>query len=176
MHWSTRSSSSHLCLTSSLFSSPSSISPSCLSSVVLIMGNQYHIPDSIKQQIFAQSGFDWQMVVAERFRVSTQTVRCITEDFHIYGVVSPNLLAVGWLRELCWDCWTGGQLLVVRKLDLSHLCFSLNFYFLMFLRNFLLCFPLLTYSKIILFLICWSPKTLKTKEKQDSIPLIQGTV
>ena len=30
---------------------------------------------------------------------------------------------------------------VVRKLDLSHLCFSLNFYFLMFLRNFLLCFP-----------------------------------
>ena len=30
---------------------------------------------------------------------------------------------------------------LVRKLDLSHLCFSLNFYFLMFLRNFLLCFP-----------------------------------
>ena len=28
----------------------------------------------------------------------------------------------------------------VRKLDLSHLCFSLNFYFLMLLRNFLLCF------------------------------------
>ena len=30
---------------------------------------------------------------------------------------------------------------IVRKLDLSHLCFSLNFYFLMFLRNFPLCFP-----------------------------------
>ena len=29
----------------------------------------------------------------------------------------------------------------VRKSDLSHLCFSLNFYFLMFLRNFPLCFP-----------------------------------
>ena len=29
---------------------------------------------------------------------------------------------------------------------------------------------------IILFLICWSPKTLKTKEKQDSIQLIQETV
>ena len=29
----------------------------------------------------------------------------------------------------------------VRKLDLSHLCFSLNFHFLMFLHNFLLCFP-----------------------------------
>ena len=28
----------------------------------------------------------------------------------------------------------------VRKLDLSHLCFSLNFCFLMFLRNFPLCF------------------------------------
>ena len=32
------------------------------------------------------------------------------------------------------------QLKYVRKLDLLHLCFSLNFYFLMFLRNFLLCF------------------------------------
>ena len=30
---------------------------------------------------------------------------------------------------------------IVRKLDLLQLCFSLNFYFLMFLRNFLLCFP-----------------------------------
>ena len=30
---------------------------------------------------------------------------------------------------------------IVRKLDLSHLCFSLNFYSLMFPRNFLLCFP-----------------------------------
>ena len=29
----------------------------------------------------------------------------------------------------------------VRKLDLSHLCFSLNFYFLMFLSQFPLCFP-----------------------------------
>ena len=29
----------------------------------------------------------------------------------------------------------------VRKLDLSHLCFSLNFSFLYVLRNFLLCFP-----------------------------------
>ena len=29
---------------------------------------------------------------------------------------------------------------IVRKLDLSHLCFSLNFYFLMFLHNFPLCF------------------------------------
>ena len=27
----------------------------------------------------------------------------------------------------------------VRKLNLSNLCFSLNFYFLMFLRHFLLC-------------------------------------
>ena len=31
--------------------------------------------------------------------------------------------------------------ILVRKLDLLHLCFSLNFYFLMFPRNFLLCFP-----------------------------------
>ena len=35
----------------------------------------------------------------------------------------------------------------VRKLDLSHLCFSLNFYFLMFLSQFSSMFPLLTYSQ-----------------------------
>ena len=35
----------------------------------------------------------------------------------------------------------------VRKLDLSQLCFSLNFYFLMFLRLFPFMFPLLTYSQ-----------------------------
>ena len=29
----------------------------------------------------------------------------------------------------------------VRKLDLSHLCFSLNFLFSYVFRNFLLCFP-----------------------------------
>ena len=34
----------------------------------------------------------------------------------------------------------------VRKLDLSHLCFPLNFYFLMFLSQFPSMFPLLTYS------------------------------
>ena len=42
----------------------------------------------------------------------------------------------------------------VRKLDLSQLCFSLNFYFLMFLRLFPSMFPLLTYSQSFLFLIC----------------------
>ena len=35
----------------------------------------------------------------------------------------------------------------VRKLDLLHLCFSLNFYFLMFLSQFPSMFPLLTYSQ-----------------------------
>ena len=35
----------------------------------------------------------------------------------------------------------------VRKLDLSHLCFSLSFYFLMFLLQFPSMFPLLTYSQ-----------------------------
>ena len=34
---------------------------------------------------------------------------------------------------------------IVRKLDLSHLCFSLNFYFLMFLSQFPSMFSLLTY-------------------------------
>ena len=41
-----------------------------------------------------------------------------------------------------WDRMGNERILdCVRKLDLSQLCFSLNFYFLMFLRNFLLCFP-----------------------------------
>ena len=64
----------------------------------------------------------------------------------------------------------------VRKLDLSHLCFSLNFCFLMFLSQFPSMFLLLTYFQSFFFLICWLPKTLKMKEKQDLIQLIQGTV
>src|ERR1700743_2815676 len=35
----------------------------------------------------------------------------------------------------------------VRKFDLLHLCFSLNFYFLMFLSQFPSMFPLLTYCQ-----------------------------
>ena len=42
----------------------------------------------------------------------------------------------------------------VRKLDLSHLCFSLNFYFLMFPRLFPSMFSLLTYSQSFFSLIC----------------------
>ena len=61
----------------------------------------------------------------------------------------------------------------VRKLDLSQLCFSLNFCFLIFLRLFPSMFLLLTYSQSFFFLICWSPETLKMKEQQDSIQLVQ---
>ena len=50
----------------------------------------------------------------------------------------------------------------VRKLDLSHLCFSLNFYFLMFLRLFPYMFPSLTYSQSFLF-----PYLLITRDIQD---------
>ena len=42
----------------------------------------------------------------------------------------------------------------VRKLDLSHLCFSLNSHFLMFLRLFPSMFLSLTYSQSFFFLIC----------------------
>ena len=42
----------------------------------------------------------------------------------------------------------------VRKLDLSYLCFSLNFYFLMFLSQFPSMFFLTNLFSIILFLIC----------------------
>ena len=50
--------------------------------------------------------------------------------------------------------WTDEERAAVRKLDLSQLCFSLNFYFLMFLRLFPSMFPLLTYSQSFLSLIC----------------------
>ena len=54
--------------------------------------------------------------------------------------------------------------------------FLLNFYFSMLLRLFPPMFPLLTYSQSFFSLICPSPETHKTKEKQDSILLIQETV
>ena len=54
-------------------------------------------------------------------------------------------LKVQELMDTCLD--QRDEELCVRKLDLSRLCFSLKFYFLMFLRNFLLCFFLLTYSQ-----------------------------
>ena len=49
-----------------------------------------------------------------------------------------------------WICGSSNGSLeacrAVRKLDLSHLCFSLNFYFSMLFRLFPSIFPLLTYS------------------------------
>ena len=65
---------------------------------------------------------------------------------------------------------------IVRKLDLSHSCFSLNFYFPMFLRLFPSMFPLLTYSQSFFSFICRSPETLKTKAEQDFDSIDTGTV
>ena len=48
-------------------------------------------------------------------------------------------------ESVLYGYMAGGD--AVRKLDLSHLCFSLNFYFLMFLSQFPSMFPLLTYSQ-----------------------------
>ena len=68
-------------------------------------------------------------------------------------LVSPSISAVGGGEEVVplmtmvdedevpLPLWVCG----VRKLDLSHLCFSLNFYFLMFLSQFPSMFLLLTY-------------------------------
>ena len=53
------------------------------------------------------------------------------------------------------DFFSGrGSLLLVRKLDLSHLCFSLNFYFLMFPSQFPSMFSFTNLFSIILFFIC----------------------
>ena len=67
------------------------------------MGNQYHIPASIKQHIFTQSAFDPQNIIAERFGVSTRTVHRITKSFRNYGTVSPQPAAIGRPRKLSWD-------------------------------------------------------------------------
>ena len=61
----------------------------------------------------------------------------------------------------------------VRKLDVSHLCFSLNFLFSYVSSQFPSMFVLPTYSQSFFSLSVDYPKTLKTKEKQDSIQLIQ---
>ena len=67
--------------------------------------------------------------------------------------VSPSISAVGGGKEIVPLMTTVDEEEVllplrvrvsgplVRKLDLLHLCFSLNFYLLYFSHNFLLCFP-----------------------------------
>ena len=57
----------------------------------------------------------------------------------IFHHLSVSMVQRPWSPQECY--------FLVRKLDLLHLCFSLNFYFLMFLCNFPLCFSLLTYSQ-----------------------------
>ena len=61
----------------------------------------------------------------------------------------------------------------VRKLDLSQLCFSLNFYFLMFLSQFSFMFPLLTYSQSFFSLSADYPRHSRQRRSQISIQLIQ---
>ena len=64
----------------------------------------------------------------------------------------------------------------VRKLDLSHLCFSLNFYFLMFPSQFPFMFPLLTYSQTFFPLSADHPRHSRRRRSKISILLIQETV
>ena len=61
----------------------------------------------------------------------------------------------------------------VRKLDLSHLCFSLNFYFLMFPSQFPSMFPLLTYSQSFFSLSADYPRHSRQRRSQILILLIQ---
>ena len=85
------------------------------------------------------------------------------------GVLTPpSLLGADWGLNLNW--------MAVRKLDLSHLCFSLNFLFFYASSSISFYVSFANLFSIILFLICWSPETHKMKEKQDSILLIQETV
>ena len=65
----------------------------------------------------------------------------------------------------------------VRKLDLSHLCFSLNFYFLMFLLQFPSMFLLLTYSQSLIPLSAnhsRHPRQIKGKQYFDSFDYRKG--
>ena len=64
----------------------------------------------------------------------------------------------------------------VRKLDLSQLCFSLNFYFLMFLSQFPSMFPLLTYSQSFFSLSADHPRHSRRRRSNVLTLLIQETV
>ena len=60
-----------------------------------------------------------------------------------------------------------------QEIGLVTIMFFFELLFLIFLSQFPSMFPLLTYSQSLFSLICWSPKTLKPKEKQDLILLLQ---
>ena len=64
----------------------------------------------------------------------------------------------------------------VRKLDLSHLCFSLNFLFFICFSQFPSMFPLLTYSKLFFPLSANRPRHSRQRRSKNSILLIQETV
>ena len=64
----------------------------------------------------------------------------------------------------------------VRKLDLVHLCFSLNFYFLMFPLQFPSMFPLLTYSQSLILLSADYLRHSRQRRSQILIHIITGTV
>ena len=66
--------------------------------------------------------------------------------------------------------------LTVRKLDLSHLCFSLNFSFSMFPCLFPSMFSLLTYSQSFFSLSADHPRHTRQRRSEISILLIQETV
>ena len=72
-----------------------------------------------------------------------KVLRCYLEIdmFASLQVHTEHIIAAGKLQI------TRFYSLLVRKLDLSQLCFSLNFLFSYVFCNFLLCFPLLTYSQ-----------------------------
>src|SRR6202000_1179230 len=61
----------------------------------------------------------------------------------------------------------------VRKLDLLQLCFSLNFYFLMFLCLFPSMFLSLTYSQSFLFLSADHPRHSRRRRTKNLILLVQ---
>ena len=66
------------------------------------MRNWYHIPDTTKQHIFTQTTFNSHNAVAERFGISTRTVRHVVKNICNYGTVSPKPPTVGRPRKLTW--------------------------------------------------------------------------
>ena len=80
--------------------------------VLLYMGNQYYIPDAVKQHIYTQTTLCQQITVAKRFRVSSRTVRCIVKNVHDHAVVSHKPLRRGRPRELSWDDVIVSQILL----------------------------------------------------------------
>ena len=98
-------------------------------------------------------------------------------DTWLFKTLHSNYWTRNWIQRgqepQQWCCRLGVS---VRKLDLLHSCFSLNFYFLMFFSQFPSMFLLLTYSQSLFLLFDHHPRHSRWRRSQILILLIQDKV